>query len=128
MYASPSGHGGEYCEQGVPTELALLSILAAFAVSFGILYMTSTTNMAAGRKRRNDDLNFGDLVQDVMWKGKISPVTNAKIHYDNFKTGSYFYDCLVKSRLQREITAMDFAVTTGLSLEAVVKTITASLI
>ena len=67
MYAAASG-SGYGCEQGVPTEAALLATLAAFAVSFGILYMASTTN--TGRKKRDADLNIGDILKDVMWKGK----------------------------------------------------------
>ena len=65
LVAAASGHG-EYCEDGVPTEAALLSILAAFAVSFAILYMASTTN--TGRKKR--DITLSDMLKDVMWKGK----------------------------------------------------------
>ena len=60
-----SGHGG-YCEDGVPTEAALLAILAAFAVSFAILYMASTTN--TGRKKR--EISLSDMLKDVMWSGK----------------------------------------------------------
>ena len=69
--AAQSGFGdisSGHCEEGVPTEAALLATLAAFAVSFGILYMASTTNMA--RRKRNNDINVGDILQDVMWKGK----------------------------------------------------------
>ena len=71
LAAAQSGFGGSGfgCEQGVPTEAALLATLAAFAVSFGILYMASTTNMA--RRKRNTDINIGDILQDVMWKGKV---------------------------------------------------------
>ena len=65
LVAAASGHG-EYCEDGVPTEAALLAILAAFAVSFAILYMASTTNV----RRRKRDINLSDMLQDVMWKGK----------------------------------------------------------
>ena len=79
MYASPqSGFGGASgfggCEQGVPTEAALLAILAAFGVSFGILYKTSTTTPTMRRKKRSDekDLNYGDLLMDVVWKGNLN--------------------------------------------------------
>ena len=34
--------------------------------------MASTTNMA--RRKRNNDINIGDILQDVMWKGKASVV------------------------------------------------------
>ena len=30
--------------------------------------MASTTNMA--RRKRDTDINIGDILQDVMWKGK----------------------------------------------------------
>ena len=33
--------------------------------------MASTTNMA--RRKRDTDINIGDIVQDVMWKGKVRP-------------------------------------------------------
>merc|ERR1711971_389722 len=68
--AAQSGFGGSGsgCEQGVPTEFALLATLAAFGVSFGILYKASTTNMAR-RKKRDNDLDFAYMFQDVMWKG-----------------------------------------------------------
>ena len=79
MYASPSGFGdssgfgGQHCEQGVPTEAALLAILAAFAVSFGILYKTSTTTPTTRKKRFDEkDLNYGDLLMDVVWKGNLN--------------------------------------------------------
>ena len=68
--AAQSGFGGSGfgCEEGVPTEAALLATLAAFGISFGILYKASTTNMAR-RKRRDTDLDFGYMFKDVMWKG-----------------------------------------------------------
>ena len=73
LYPAASGFGGGYCEEGVPTEAALLAVLAAFAVSFGILYMASTTNMA-GRKKRSgkDEPTWTEKVQDVLWKGDFS--------------------------------------------------------
>ena len=68
--AAQSGFGGSGfgCEEGVPTEAALLATLAAFGISFGILYKASTTNMAR-RKRRDNDLDFGYMFKDVMRKG-----------------------------------------------------------
>ena len=62
-----SGFGGDYyCEEGIPTEAALLALLAAFAVSYAILYMASTTN--TGRKKR--ELSLRDQIQDIFWGGK----------------------------------------------------------
>ena len=69
LYAGASG-GGHYCENGVDIEIALLGILAAFAVSFAVLYMASTTN-TSGKKKR--DLSISDQIGDVLWKGKILP-------------------------------------------------------
>ena len=51
---SGSGHGG--CPEGIPVELGLLSILAAFGVAFGVLYMALTLTTAARRKRSLDNL------------------------------------------------------------------------
>ena len=67
LVAAASGYGG-YCEQGVSIEIALLSLLAAFGVSFAILYMASTTN--TGRKKRSE-LSIFDQIQDIAWKSKI---------------------------------------------------------
>ena len=66
--ASSSGYGGHICEQGIPLDIALLSLLAAFGVSFAILYMASTTN--TGRKKRSESSIF-DQIQDIAWKSKI---------------------------------------------------------
>ena len=70
LAAAASGHGGHYCEDGVPTEAALLAILAAFAVSFALLYMASTTN--TGRKKR--EISISDMLKDVMWSGRLLPM------------------------------------------------------
>ena len=66
LYAGASGGGG-YCESGVDVEVAILSVLAAFGVSFAILYMASTTN--TGRKKR--ELTISDQISDVLWRGKL---------------------------------------------------------
>ena len=71
-----SGHGG-YCPEGIPAEFALLSILAAFGVAFGVLYraLTLTTGMKRKRKRRDDAgsefdiFMFGDILGDLSWAG-----------------------------------------------------------
>lgn len=46
-----SGYGGD-CPEGVPVEFGLLSILAAFGVAFGVLYMALTIQLGLGRKKR----------------------------------------------------------------------------
>ena len=52
VYGSHSGGGHQSCPEGIPVELALLSILAAFGVAFGILFMAVTVQ--AGRRRKRD--------------------------------------------------------------------------
>ena len=63
LIAAASGYG-DTCEQGVSIQIALLTLLAAFGVSFAILYMASTTN--TGRKKR-DDNSITNKIQDVLW-------------------------------------------------------------
>ena len=68
MAASGSGHGG--CPEGVPVELALLSILASFGVAFGVLYRALTLT-TGGRKKRTSDYYFvfDTVLADVLWSG-----------------------------------------------------------
>ena len=54
LFGAASGDG-YYCPEGVPVELGLLSILAAFGVAFGILYMALTIATGRRRKRSVDD-------------------------------------------------------------------------
>ena len=73
--ASGGGYGHTSCPQGVPIEFALLSILAAFGVAFGILYTALTIiTMGRRRRRRSDEGDF-DLsfkIRDVLWSGEGS--------------------------------------------------------
>ena len=48
-----SGYGGGYCPEGIPVELGLLTILAAFGVAFGVLYIALTLTTAKRRKKRS---------------------------------------------------------------------------
>ena len=69
--ASGSGYGG-YCPEGIPVEFALLSILAAFGVAFGILYRTFTLE-TGGRKKRSEAEDYSEALQvaaDYFWHGK----------------------------------------------------------
>ena len=52
LVAAASGGGG-YCPEGIPVELGLLTILAAFGVAFGILYRALTVK--TGRRRKRSD-------------------------------------------------------------------------
>ena len=64
-----------HCSQGVPTELALLSLLGAFAVAYGILYTASTMN-AGRRKKRGSSSSSAPVpnlekMLDLIWMGKF---------------------------------------------------------
>lgn len=68
--------------QGIPVEFALLSILAAFGVSFGILYRALTLAIA-GRKKRSAAAGSGTAATaqdatyhfaDLLWFGKINKI------------------------------------------------------
>ena len=72
------GHKIIYCPEGIPVELAIFSILAAFAVSFGILFRAASL---AGRRRKkrftspDEDFQtwYEDLKQaaaDLAWFGR----------------------------------------------------------
>ena len=88
--ASGSGHSGHGCPEGIPVEIGLLSILAAFGVAFGVLYMALTLTTAARRKRSSDDLELEsdnmcetDSVQELIGCGvrKIARGTEASVSF-----------------------------------------------
>jgi len=68
LYGAASGGG--HCPEGVPVEFALLSLLAAFGVAFGILYRALTLT-TGGRKKRNSSnfLIFHTVLADLFWTG-----------------------------------------------------------
>ena len=71
LQASASGYGHTSCPQGIPVEFALLSILAAFGVAFGILYMALT--QITGRRKRRSGGEVGGLgakFGDLLWLGE----------------------------------------------------------
>lgn len=78
--ASGGGYGHTECPQGIPVEFALLSILAAFGVAFGVLFM-ALTQQTMGRRRRSTDGDgddkegvVGDLAfkfGDILWAGEF---------------------------------------------------------
>ena len=77
--ASGGGYGHTECPQGIPVEFALLSILAAFGVAFGVLYMALTLQ-TMGRRRRStgegegEEQYGGDLAfkfGDLLWAGEL---------------------------------------------------------
>ena len=94
--ASGGGYGHTECPQGIPVEFALLSILAAFGVAFGVLFMALTQQTMGRRRRRStgdgvDDDDGeeeaglgGDLAfkfGDILWAGEKVD----KIHILNHK-------------------------------------------
>ena len=80
--ASGGGYGHTECPQGIPVEFALLSILAAFGVAFGVLFMALTQQTMGRRRRRSTDDEeegeggvVGDLAfkfGDVLWAGELA--------------------------------------------------------
>ena len=60
---SGTGPGTYYCEEGVPVELGLLTILAAFGVAFGVLYRGLT--LKTGRRRRRSEEGSDDQNWEV---------------------------------------------------------------
>ena len=79
LQAAASGGGYNSCPEGVPVEFALLSILAAFGVAFGVLYRALTI-ITMGRKKRavarveegedGEEVGIGLKIADVLWFGK----------------------------------------------------------
>ena len=69
--ASGGGYGHQSCPAGVPVELALLSILAAFGVAFGVLYMALT--QITGRRRRRS-VDFSTEEKDTAVKTEVDPI------------------------------------------------------
>ena len=70
--AASSGYG--HCPEGIPVEFALLSILAAFGVAFGLLYRTLTLVTMGGRKRQFEPgfftfASFAEETADFIWAG-----------------------------------------------------------
>ena len=83
MYGSHSGGGHSSCPAGVPVEFALLSILAAFGVAFGVLYQALTIITGRRRKRNAVDsegdagrepepeVGFVFRFADFLWLGEF---------------------------------------------------------
>ena len=71
LVAAASGYGG-YCPEGIPVEIAILSLLGAFAVAFGILYRAVTLKTAGRRKKRKvtEPMHYLGKLQDFIWIGK----------------------------------------------------------
>ena len=73
MVASESGYGYVHetsiCPEGVPVEFALLILLAAFGVAFGVLYRALTLTTGK-RKKRAGYLVFDSPLADLFWSGQ----------------------------------------------------------
>ena len=80
--ASGGGYGHTECPQGIPVEFALLSILAAFGVAFGVLYMALTLQTMGRRKRSTGEAGEGEGEEqyggdlafkfgDLLWAGEL---------------------------------------------------------
>ncbi len=71
--AAASGYG--YCPDGIPVEVAICGVLAAFAVAFGVLYRAVTLKTGGRRKRRdiapeNDIVKPQNKLADFVWAGE----------------------------------------------------------
>jgi len=62
LVGAASGGGYSSCPEGVPVEIGLLSILAAFGVAFGILYRALT--IKTGRRRKRRDVAGGEEMEE----------------------------------------------------------------
>ena len=73
LVASESGYGYQHetsiCPEGVPVEFALLLLLAAFGVAFGVLYRALTLTTGK-RKKRAGYLVFDSPLADLFWSGQ----------------------------------------------------------
>ena len=79
LNAAPSGYEYEqihtsFCPDGLPLDFALLTLLAAFGVAFGVLYVALT--MASGGRRSDSSSSeqsllamLGSNLADLLWSG-----------------------------------------------------------
>ena len=72
--------GGGYCPDGIPVETAILGLLGAFGVAFGVLYRALTIT-TGGRKKRNISVGIepqslldeiANHIADLYWWGMFS--------------------------------------------------------
>ena len=94
--AASSGYG--HCPEGVPVELALLSILAAFGVSFGLLYRGLTLKTAKRRKREFAPFTFSSFVEgtaDFFWSGRDSNRKETKCRTSNILFLAYISSIII---------------------------------
>ena len=81
LSAAQDGYGYEpihtsFCPDGVPLEFALLSLLAAFGVAFGVLYVALTMGKRSFRDIGEESEHQGDIIMflgsqlaDLLWSG-----------------------------------------------------------
>ena len=81
LSAAQDGYGYEqvhtsFCPDGVPLEFALLSLLAAFGVAFGVLYVALTMGKRSLARDVSSEEEEGDIIMflgsqlaDLLWSG-----------------------------------------------------------
>ena len=82
LSGAQDGYGYEqvftsFCPDGVPLEFALLSLLAAFGVAFGVLYVALTMGKRSLARDIDDEKEYdGDIIMflgsqlaDLLWSG-----------------------------------------------------------
>ena len=104
MYGSHSGGGHSSCPAGIPVEFALLSILAAFGVAFGVLYQALT--IITGRRRKRNaveseeegaetepepEVGFVFRFADFLWLGEFYWLLHSIYWVDHLPLHSHLY-------------------------------------
>ena len=92
LSAAQDGYGYEqvhtsFCPDGVPLEFALLSLLAAFGVAFGVLYVALTMgkrSLARDLSSESEEEEEGDIIMflgsqlaDLLWSGMAGQSSSA---------------------------------------------------
>lgn len=77
-----------FCPDGVPLEFALLSLLAAFGVAFGVLYVALTMQgkrslaRDIGEEEEGDIIMFlGSQIADLLWSGMAVQSISAHMRF-----------------------------------------------
>ena len=102
-FSGSGGYGHESCPAGVPVELALLSILAAFGVAFGVLF-TALTQITGRRRKRSLDSSGENINPAVKTESEVDPFFKFA---DILLFGEFFmmrYHCELHQRKYHNIT------------------------
>lgn len=104
LSAAQDGYGHEqvftsFCPDGVPLEFALLSLLAAFGVAFGVLYVALTMGKRSlsrdvSEEEEGDIIMFlGSQLVDLLWSGMAVQSISAPLRF----SGSHATICKISA-------------------------------